>query len=297
MSLLVLGTVPVTDADLLSGEVGRDAGGRLTVGGAPVPSCQGSSAMLAAALAATEHLGVAPPRALLGGDVGRGDGTRRVYERLADEVERARPTVLAFHYLQPVMALMRRAVSDLAPWLEDGLALVADAGGMYAAKAAGLATRFELMTPDVGEVGFLAEESVTHPAYVSRFLFGTDAFDPVHLAGLAHATGGSARVLLIKGSVDHVAESGRIAARVDAPDVPALEAIGGTGDTITGLAATFMAAGFPTLDAAVCAAKANRSAGAAMRARPDHRAEDLVRHLPAALADGLCEWAGACVGR
>jgi ADP-dependent NAD(P)H-hydrate dehydratase / NAD(P)H-hydrate epimerase len=111
---------------------------------------------------------------------------------------------------------------------------------------------------------------------------------------LSHEGGGSARVLLIKGSTDHIAEEGVVKETISSPCVPELEAIGGTGDTVTGLASAFMGAGFPTFDAAVCAARSNRAAGAAMGARPDHRAEDLVAALPGVFAEHLCEWAGVC---
>lgn len=285
MSLLVVGTHPGEPGDVLEGPVGWSPGGPLTVGGRDLPACQGTAAMLAAAAATLRHLGLPPPHALLGGDRGRGEGTRAVYAALPGWAARLRPAVVAFHYLQPVMALMRRAVEQLGR--EGGPLLVADAGGMYAARAAGLAPRFELMTPDVGEVGFLADPDASHPAYVSRYLFGTDGFDPAALAALAWQRGGAARVLLVKGAVDHVVREGEVAARIDEPCVPELEPIGGTGDTITGIAAAFLAAGLPTVDAAVCAARANREAGRRLGARPDHRAADLVERLPGVFADLL----------
>lgn len=294
MSLLVVATYPVSGGPVLAGDVTIEADGGITIGGTRVPSSQGTSAMLGAACQVTGHLGVGAPHALVGGDVGRGDGTRAVFERLEETVKARRPDVVAFHYMQPIMALMRNAVAMLAEVAPD-TRLVADAGGMYAAKAAGLAPRFELMTPDVGEVGFLADPSVTHPAYVSRYLFGNGDFDPVALADAAHATGGSARVLLIKGARDHIAKDGRIAGVVAEPCVPELEAIGGTGDTVTGIAAALIAAGFPTVDAARCACLANREAGLAMGATPAMRASDLVAVLPSVLSHGLCRWAGACV--
>ncbi|HET6497459.1 MAG TPA: NAD(P)H-hydrate dehydratase [Coriobacteriia bacterium] len=295
MSLLVVATAPAGVGDVACGPLGRDAQGRLIVDGVALPVCQGSSAMLSAALAVTDHLGVEPPDVLIGGDLGRGEGTRAVYGLLKSEIERTAPPVVAFHYLQPIMALMRETMQWLGPLVESGaVRLVADAGGMYAAKAAGLAPRFDLMTPDVGEVGFLADERATHPAYVSNYLFGADGFDPVELARLAYERDGSARVLLIKGETDRIAVEGVIRETVSEPCVPALEAIGGTGDTITGIASALMAAGFPAFEAAVCAARANRTAGHVMGARPDHRAEDLVAALPAVLAEHLCEWAGAC---
>ncbi|MDO9556558.1 MAG: NAD(P)H-hydrate dehydratase [Coriobacteriia bacterium] len=292
MSLLVVATYPVSGGPVLSGPVHSDAG-VLYVGGSPVPASQGTSAMLGAALAVSDYLGTPAPYALIAGDIGRGDGTRAVYARLADVAAEVCPSVVAFHYMQPVMALMRQAVCDLGETFPDAL-LVADAGGMYAAKAAGVAGRFELMTPDVGEVGFLADPEATHPAYVSHYLFGTEGFDPPGLVRLAAQSDGSARVLLVKGKTDHISLLGDIVGTVDAPDVPALEAIGGTGDTITGLAAGFMAAGFPTVDAAMCASRANRHAGHAMVATPAMRAADLVAVLPDVFSEYLCGWSGVC---
>lgn len=292
MSLLVAATYPVKGGPLLSGEAAF-VDGVLTVGGTPVPSSQGTAAMLGAACAVARHLGTPPPRAIVAGDIGRGDGTRAVYAGLVSAVREASPSVIAFHYMQPVMALMRSALTELQAVCPDAL-LVADAGGMYAAKAAGVAGRFELMTPDVGELGFLADESATHPAYVSHYLFGADGFDPVALIRRAAENGGAARVLLVKGSVDHIAVEGDVKDTVSSPCVPALEAIGGTGDTVTGLAAGFMAAGFPSLEAASCACRANRQAGHTVKATPAMRAADLVSALPGVFADHLCGWAGAC---
>lgn len=293
MSLLVVATYPSSGGHVLEGPVALAEDGTLTIAGERIPASQGTSAMLGAACQVCDYLGVESPSALVAGDIGRGDGTRAVFARLAEVCERTVPTVVAFHYMQPIMALMRHAVAELAE-CAPGAALMADAGGMYAAKAAGLAPGFELMTPDVGEVGFLADPEVTHPAYVSHYLFGTNGFDPIEFARTAADTGGSSRVLLIKGVRDHIAEQGEVVEVVEDPCVPELEAIGGTGDTITGLAAAFLAAGFPTVDAAVCASRANRAAGAAMGARPHHRAADLVAELPGVFAEHLCVWAGVC---
>lgn len=293
MTLLVAATYPVSGGPPLEGPVVLEADGAVLVGGQRIPSAQGTSAMLGAAAQVALHLGTPAPHALVSGDIGRGDGTREVYRLLPRAAARIGPSVIAFHYLQPVMALMRTALSDLARETPAAM-LVADAGGMYAAKAAGVASSFELMTPDVGEVGFLADPEISHPAYVSRYLFGTADFDPAALACKAHETGGSSRVLLVKGARDHVVLDGEVACVVDEPCVPALEAIGGTGDTVTGIACGLLAAGFPAVDAAVCACLANREAGRVMGATPAMRASDLVAVLPQVLRDNLCGWAGGC---
>ena len=119
MRLLVAGTIPTGIGETVCGQVER-RDGSLYVGDTEVPSCQGSAAMLSAALAVTEYLGTESPWAVLGGDRGRGEGTRAVYERLTDDVERIEPSVLSFHYLQPVMVLMRAAVKELLPRVEGG---------------------------------------------------------------------------------------------------------------------------------------------------------------------------------
>ena len=283
MTLLVVGTVPAEPGAVISGEVSMNGAG-LRVGNRVIPPCQGTAAMLLAALAATDAVGAPAPHAVLGGDIGKGDGTRAAYEALPAYHEACRASVVAFHYLQPVMAFMRHAVEYLA---EKDALLVADAGGMYAARGAGLAARFELMTPDVGEVGFMADPAATHPAYVSHYLFGQAEFDPERLAQLAWESGGSSRVLLIKGETDRVCVEGRVIGTVSAPDVPTLEAIGGTGDTITGLSAGLLAGGMSAEEAALVAARCNRLAGERIAARPSHRASELAGAFPAVLSELL----------
>lgn len=289
VSLLVVATYPVEGGPVLEGQVTLGKDGALAVDGSPIPASQGTSALLAAACQTASFLSKPMPYALVAGDIGRGDGTRAVYKRLAETALPVEPDVIVFHYMQPIMALLRHALVELADACPDAL-LVADAGGMYAAKAAGLAPRFELMTPDVGEIGFLADPTVTHPAYVSHYLFGGGDFDPVALARRACESGGSSRVLLIKGATDYIVDGGTVVAIVDEPAVPALEAIGGTGDTITGLASAFLAAGFDAVDAAICASRANREAGLAMQATPAMRAADLVARLPEVLERNLERW-------
>ena len=293
MTLLVVATYPESGGPLIEGEVTLLENGSIAVDGTPLPSAQGITAMLGTACQVLSHLNLPAPRALLAGDIGRGDGTRAVFDALPEVISQTRPDVVAFHYMQPVMALIKKAVAEIDEIAPETV-LIADAGGMYAAKAGGIAPRFELMTPDVGEIGFLADPDATHPAYVSHYLFGNEGFDPVALASKAFDSGGSPRVLLIKGSVDHIALDGQIVREVSEPCIPELEAIGGTGDTVAGIATAFIAAGFPTVDAADLACRANRAAGAAMGATPAMHATDLVLTLPEVLRRNLCSWSGVC---
>ncbi|MEI3479685.1 MAG: hypothetical protein V8Q84_12080 [Bilophila sp.] len=65
----------------------------------PLPVRRGTPALLGTALLACEALGAEPPRALLAGDIGDGDGSRRLYGHLAASLKDARVEGLTFHYL------------------------------------------------------------------------------------------------------------------------------------------------------------------------------------------------------
>jgi len=279
LNILVAGTYPVACGNLLEGAASIDFDGRLRVSDDSLPSGPGVSALLAAACKTSELLGCDSPHALLAGDIGRGDGSAEIYARVAETARRLSSDIVVFHYLKPVMSLMSIACEELLSNSASTL-LIADAGGMYAAKAAGLARRFELMTPDVGEIGFLADPDISHPAYASPFHVGSQPFDPADLARQAWETGGSSNTLIVKGSTDHIVYRGNTVHVIGDPSVPALEAIGGTGDTLTGIACALIAAGYPSPDAGYMACVLNRQAGLLMQATPAMRAADLVQTLP-----------------
>lgn len=280
MSLLVVGTIPFHPGELFEGRVAYE-NEILTVGDVAVPDCQGTAAMLMAALQVTKHFASAPPYAVLGGDIGAGDGTRAAYAALTKllESDGEKPSVIAFHYVQPIMSLMRHALEKIQE-VSPQSRLVADAGGMYAARAAGLSSGFDLLTPDVGEIGFLAEPGATHPAYVANYLFGQEAFDPVRLIDEAYALGTASRVLIVKGSTDYVATASaapHITATIHEPDIPELEAIGGTGDTVVGLASGLMSTGVETEQAAIAALRINRLAGQKIVAQVYTPVREMIR--------------------
>jgi len=274
--LLLVGTVPVQPGEVFEGPVSFEKG-VFKVGQHELPPCQGSAAMALAAYSVTNAMNAPAPYVLFGGDTGGGEGTRAVFKRfesvLASMVERhvahtaaggTEPLVITFHYMLPIMSLMKHAI-EIIDRLAPPALLVADAGGMYAARAAGLSGRFELLTPDVGEIGFLAEKEATHPAYVAEYLFGSENFDVPTLIDKAYELGTASEVLIVKGSKDYVAAKSAaphyIVSTIDYPDVPELEAIGGTGDTITGLASGYLSIGQETQDAAFGALAMNRRAG------------------------------------
>jgi len=111
-----------------------------------------------------------------------------------------------------------------------------------AKKLNGQAKAFDLVTPDAGELAFLADETAPHPFYTWGFILHEEH----NVAGLiqrAYAGGNAATFLLVKGGVDHVAHQAGVLATVDSP---CEEAMAGTGDTLTGMAAALLEAGWET---------------------------------------------------
>jgi NAD(P)H-hydrate repair Nnr-like enzyme with NAD(P)H-hydrate dehydratase domain len=71
---------------------------------------------------------------------------------------------------------------------------------------------------------------------------------------------------------------------VDHPSFEAMEAIGGTGDSLTGLLTVLCGAGFKAIDAACLAAKANRWTGYYANPNPATQVTELIDKIPQALS-------------
>jgi len=80
-----------------------------------------------------------------------------------------------------------------------------------------------------------------------------------------------------------VAAKEGIMAVIAEPGIAALEPIGGTGDTLTGIVSALVAAGYDIVPGAILAARVNRMAGYLAQPTPATRLEEMVRHIPAAL--------------
>ena len=83
-------------------------------------------------------------------------------------------------------------------------------------------------------------------------------------------------------------------ATITEPDVPVLEAIGGTGDTITGLVAAFIYAELEPHQAAIITARANRMAGQFAGATPATKVRQVIAQFPTVFREYLCQWSGVC---
>ncbi len=289
--MLIAGTVP-KDLPLTVGEV-KASGNAMLVNGSPIPCAQGTGALGKAALAVTDYLKLEPPKVILAGDDGRGEGSRAIYEYLIQHISYLAPNVLVLHYCLPDMALMRKLCQSVEKCGKKPI-MVADAGSMYAAKAAGLASRFDIFTPDATEMAFLADPDAIHPAYINKHLFDTDISQTSKLISAAYQHGGAAKLLLVKGAVDYVVEEGDILTTIAEPDVPELEAIGGTGDTITGLVSAFAYAGLELHEAAIIASKSNRMAGKFAQVTPATKVGQIIEQFPLVFSKYLCSWSGVC---
>jgi NAD(P)H-hydrate repair Nnr-like enzyme with NAD(P)H-hydrate dehydratase domain len=237
--------------------------------------------MITAALAVTETFGANPPHALVAGDIGTGNGTRDMFHYLTEQIDNIRPDLITLHYCLPVMALVKKLYQAIENRRLHPV-LIADAGGMYAAKAAGLSRYFDVFTPDPSEMSFLADPAATHPAYLSNHLLG-GTIDTPELIALAYKHCNAAKMLVVKGKTDYVATDGRVVGIINEPNIPALEQVGGTGDTITGMVSGLIGIGFEPVRAAFIAAKTNREAGLEAKVTPATPILEIINHFPSIL--------------
>ncbi|MEW6261400.1 MAG: NAD(P)H-hydrate dehydratase [Thermodesulfobacteriota bacterium] len=280
MSWLIVGTVPKEEFPLVHESASLDKERLLRVGPHHIPVARGTPALVAAAVLAGSLFGNPSIDVLLVGDTGRGRGSDRIY-RYFQTMDSSRYEGITFHYLQPDIDGHNRVWAALECNAKKPI-LVADAGFMYVAKMSGYAAQYDLFTPDAGELAFLADEKAPHPFYTRGFLLQTDAVLS-DLVKKAYSHHNAARHLLIKGKTDVVVASGRIVTEVSDPCVPELEPIGGTGDTVTGIATALLHAGIEMTDACRTAAVTNRMMGKLAAPDPASSISDLLRFLPQAL--------------
>jgi hypothetical protein len=280
--LAVVGTIPEEEIPVVTGEV-RLESDSICLGDRRVPVNRGTPALLAAAIKTGEVLGISLPYAYLVGDIGLGHGSRRLYEHLVKDLPDSDFPVLTFHYLQPDVDWHNKvlfAVQERSP----RPLLIADAGFMYAAKMSGQSNSYELFTPDVGELAFLADEEAPHPFYTRGFILHDENRVP-DLITRAYEHKNAARYLLVKGREDHVASREGVHSVIDHPVNEALEAMGGTGDSLTGIVSALIASGMETLEAAILAGRINRLAGHLASPTPASQVMEVIAYIPRAMEE------------
>ena len=164
--------------------------------------------------------------------------------------------------------------------------LVADAGFMYAAKMSGYADHYDLFTPDHGELSFLADEKAPHPFYTRGFFLDT-AQSIQELISAAYTNNNAAKWLIVKGAKDRIVYAGQIVSEISEPNLPAMEAIGGTGDLVTGVVTGLLANGYKLNQAALLAAKICRVAGELSNPNPATQIAEILPQIPLALKKSL----------
>jgi hypothetical protein len=281
MSWLIVGTVPRKDFPLTCGKAALNDRG-LVVNGSVSPVVRGTPALIAAACIACKTLKMVSPDVLLCGDIGDGDGSRQIYRHLVETGLKQKPYMgLLFHYLQPDVDWHNRILMVIDDLPVRPL-LMADAGYMYVAKMSGYAASYDLFTPDVGELAFLADEKAPHPFYTRGFLLHEDKAAP-DLIQQAVSNGNAARHLLVKGKNDYVVADGAIVDVISSPSIEVMEPIGGTGDSLAGVAAALIASGMSIPKACSQAARINRTMGLLANPTPAFAIFELLASLPQAI--------------
>jgi len=278
--LAIVGTVPDHDTPIIHGPltINQD---RILLAERSIPVNRGTTALMAAAVVTSDILGKMTPYGFLVGDIGHGTGSRHLLKYLTEHVGEFDIDTLTLHYLQPIAHWHDKLLRKIEALKEKPI-LIADAGFMYAAKMSGRAENYDLFTPDVGELAFLADESAPHPFYTRGFILHEENRTP-DLISRAYAHKNAARNLLVKGENDYIVQNGKIIETVSEPSEDAMEAIGGTGDSLTGIASALISAGYVISDAAVVACKTNRMAGHLAKPTPATSIMDIIMHIPEAL--------------
>jgi len=280
--LLLAGTLPTADAELHTGTAGLQ-GTTLTIGNKTVPLNRGTASMIGAACAAAHYFGDPPPQCVVAGDIGKRSGSRLIYRHLTRHLPKADATILGLHYIIPDIGLHNQVMMAIRK-MSPRPCLIADAGFMYVAKASGQAASYDLFLPDLGELAFLADDKASHPAYTRGFLTKLED-DPTRLIEHAYDTGNAAQHLCVKGKTDYLYANGRRVEKIDEPLIEELEAIGGTGDTITGMVAGLVSHGLSITEACTIACKANRRAGQLANPTPATQITEIIVKIPQALSE------------
>lgn len=282
--LAIVGTIPEKDFPLEQGRVSLE-NGCIRINKRQVAVNRGTPALLAAAVKTGEVLGLPPLYGYLVGDIGVGDGSRRLYEHLTRELPGSSFSTITFHYLQPDVDWHNKVLFAVEEMKRRPL-LIADAGFMYMAKMSGQSEDYELFTPDAGELAFLADEDAPHPFYTRGFILHEENNIP-DLITRAYQHKNAAQYLLVKGRRDHIASKNGVLSVIDNPVNEAMEAMGGTGDTLTGIVSALIASGMETPEAATTAARINRLAGHYACPTPASQVMEIITHIPGAMEDIL----------
>ena len=287
--LLLAGTLPTINIELHTGTafLQQDV---LTVGDESFPLTRGTASMIGAACAVIRYFGDELPLCVVAGDIGKRSGSRLIYRHLTRHLPKTNVIVLGLHYIIPDIGLHNQRMMSIRKMSQRPY-LIADAGFMYSAKASGQASFYDLFLPDLGELAFLADNKASHPAYTRGFLTKLED-DTAKLIEHTYETGNAAKQLCVKGRTDYICANGKIVEKIDEPLIEELEAIGGTGDTITGMVTGLVYHGFSIPEACTIACKTNRRAGQIAHPTPATQIAEIIAMIPQALNEIVIDTSG-----
>jgi len=282
--ILLAGTMPLENLKLTAGK-GKLVDGTFMIGDQQLPLNRGTAAMMAACCAVCKKYDLVEPYCVVSGDIGDGDGSIPIYDYLYENILQTSPEIIVAHYIMPNLPFHNKVLKAIKA-LKKAPILIADAGFMYVAKMSGCAPYYDVFTPDLGELAFLADGEAPHPFYTRGFIFHMEN-RAKELIKFAYEEENSAKFLLVKGEKDYICKDGEILREVEEPDIPELEAIGGTGDTITGMIAALIYKGISEEDALILSARANRLAGKLTKPTPATQIGEIIEKIPPALEEVL----------
>ena len=284
--LLLAGAVPIDKLPLLIGKI-EVSGEGVRIGGQDLAINRGCEAMMSAACLICQEYGVENPVGLVAGDIGKREGSEKVYAHLAENLPHLGARILTLHYIMPDLKRNKKVLATIET-MEEKPILIADAGSMYVAKAGGDAHYYDVFTPDLGEIAFLADDKADHPTFTRGFIFHMEDNVP-ELIHRAYASNNAARTLFVKGTVDYVCQDSEIIDTIDQPIVESMEPIGGTGDLITGMISGLIHAGKSPVEACRIAGRVNRRAGELSHPTPATQIKDILKFVPTALKEVLAQ--------
>ncbi len=283
--LLLAGAVPVEKLPLIHGKIKLTDSG-VNIEGNDLDINRGFEAMATSAYHTCTVLGLEAPTALVAGDIGKRDGSEKVYEHIAQNLPQMDVDVLTLHYIMPDLHRNKRVLKTIVEMGDKKPFLIADAGSMYVAKTGGDSQIYDLFTPDLGEVAFLADDQADHPTYTRGFIFHMED-DVPELIRRAYEANNCPKTIFVKGSTDYICQDGVILETISEPIIETMEPIGGTGDLITGMISALIYGGKEPAEACIIAGLANRRAGELSKPTPATQVQDILKVIPTAIEEIL----------
>lgn len=277
--IVLIGTVPYkTGVYVGHARIEKDY---LNVENVKFPIERGTAAMAASCAQVCSFYGLPMPLCIFGGDTSDGKGTDLMFQEVNANIDKYAPDIITLHYLFPKIAYGNPFVSKVNS-LPKRPQLIADAGGMYLIKTLNQSHLFDVFTPDEGELLFLADEFAAHPLYVRSELL-KKVMDTDSLVEAAYRHKNAAKTLVVKGTIDYIYKDGVKLKESRGPNIPAMEAIGGTGDTITGMLSGLRYQ--KDEDSNYKALVVNRLIGKRINCTPATQIREFIRAIPAVLED------------